>query len=346
MSLDLKTTALAFTVFVAGCVSVPLDQIARYSASVGQLRGAAMQVYDLLAPALEDEAATAEIPFPRTLGPAMIGAGECETRYPSAPALRTRCDAFTAAAAYNDALLALAQGAPAARATEQLRGAVGSVAALGGALDPGVGQALGGAGAALLLEVFETALQIGDRAELRRKLLEGAPHMRALYGWMIADVTRPDSGVYALSRAICAEKLESIAVDAETLGDDMAVLVHGRSRPAGADGKIAFAALEARINPLLARPEPSPFMPSLDHHMDAGGAPLTSAQLSGLSDLAGDLDRAYARFDAEAAKWRPHRAAVETFLGLLTAMQSAFEDLIDAVTDGRDKARRIEELLD
>lgn len=363
MILNLRAAAFSVTLLAAGCVSVPLDQIARYSASVGQLRGAAMQIYDLLAPSLQDGAAAGEVPFPVTLGPADIGAGECAARYPSAPSLKTRCDAFTAAAAYNDALLALAQGAPATRATAQLRGAVGSVAALGGALNPSAGAALSGPAAALLLEVFEDALTIRDRARLRSALLNGAPQVRALYAWMIEDVTRPGSGVYALSRAIYAARLEDIAVDAEETGDDMFGVVGGRARPAGADGKLAFAALQARIDPLLARPEPAPFMSTLTEHMQDGGARLTTADLARLSDLADVLQRRYADFDAAAAKWTPHRAAVETFLGLLISMQTAFDELIaaaenplspgggavqlaDAIAAARDQARRIEDLLD
>jgi hypothetical protein len=323
--------AAALSAALAGCATIPREQFTEYVGAFEQARDAGLQIYDEITPALREggSGAAEAAAFAASLGPAGYSRSPCAARYPDLPSVQARCDLLHAITGYHEVLTALNQGTAAAAVKARLgevAASLGSLSAL--AAIPAAGSVIAPVATLIgpLSGLVETALALGERAELRNKLEQGAPSIHAAIAALEQDVARiheVQRAAYALRlRAVEAEILELINPALRTAGT--------RDRSPGASARIVRGALDERFEALFALPEPKVGARLADLPAQANGQVISDDELAGIADALDAVAPQVARFHDIAGEWHTFLDALHAYDDLLTSVDQSLVALLAA----------------
>jgi hypothetical protein len=330
-----RVAVCSVALLLAGCVGVPQEQLVGYAASFSEAQSAGLLVYDAVYAAVKAEAeqtGSAEpSAYPVSLGPGTIGGTDCETRYLGNVDITARCEAFSAALAYNEALVALGQGASTDAVIGKVEAALAGVSGIAAAAGAGAaGAFITGPIVTGLTGILEQALRLRDQAELKAKLDEGAPLVSELLRLLREDSNQ----VYDITRQTFVIRLTELNFDVVNEARPLLGLVAGRAAPTDTNALVAFHAVETRFDAILARQEPVIRGHSrLSAYLDASGTPLSPDDVARLTVGITPLEVAVQRFDAVAAEWQPIRQAIVDYQAMLAALERSFLELLEASND-------------
>ena len=323
--------AAALAASLSACATIPQAQFSEYVGAYEQAREAGLLVYDEIVPALREggSGASEAAEFAASLGPAVYSRSPCAARYPDLPAVQARCDLLHAITGYHEVLTALNQGTAAAAVKARLgevSASLGSLSAL--AAIPAAGAVIAPVSAVLgpLSGLVETALSLVERAELERKLEEGAPGIHAAIAALEQDVPR----IHEVQRAAYALRL--VAVEEKILERINPALrtANTRDRSPHASARIVRSALDERFDALFALPEPKVGARLADLPRQATGQVMNDQELGSIADALDVAAPEVAHFRAITGEWQGFLAALRAYDDMLASVDESLDALLSA----------------
>lgn len=320
--------AVALTAALAACATIPREQFTEYVGAYEQARDAGLQIYDAVAPALREGGSGADAAaFAASLGPAAYSRSPCAARYPDLPSVQARCDLLHAITGYHEVLTALNQGTAAAT----VKGRLGEVAASLGSLSalaaiPAAGSVIGPVATLIgpLSGLVETALALGERAELKTRLEAGAPSIHAAIAALEQDVAR----IHEVQRAAYALRLRAVEDEILELINPALRTAATRDRARDASARIMRGALDERFDALFAWPEPRVGARLADLPAQPSGQVISDDELAGIADALDAVAPQVARFHDITGEWRTVLDALHAYDDLLTSVDQSLVALL------------------
>jgi hypothetical protein len=327
---------LAVCLALVACAGVPAEQLNSYADALDQAAASGSEVYLAMVPALAEVDTTLEpeMPFRTSLGSPVFVRGPCQGELATYPALLARCQALAAVTAYDQALVLLAQGRTADAVGPQLQAFYDSASSLASLVpDPRVTAVFATAGVIFpaVKTIADAALRAVDAAQVRARLEEGEPQVRALLQVLQADVP----GIYQVQYRYYENRLNAAQSDIDRSVNRLKGLAVSHAAPLSPALAAERRALDARFDRIFVDPEPGFGGERLSRLGPDPGvtAPFDGETVAAMSSQLDGIERSVGLFKEQVEAWRRFRAALMAYDQMLTDVDIAFGRLLAATAN-------------